>query len=150
MAYHLVTRDQVIAHVSLPVAVDTLDDDNNGQIDNATLDLVISNSEALFYGAVRPAYEAPFLAPIDPLAVMVVLHIIHCQLAKRFPERFKKAGAMICETATELFRQVREGELHFAHPGRGGSLDGPECTSYTKRVLETCETYRDSFYVNDD
>jgi phage gp36-like protein len=133
----LVSGEQVEAYLSSPVVMDTLDDDNDGTIDTVAMAQVLADSQAYFLATVRGMYELPLTAPIDPFVVTVILHIVHCQLVKRFPERFKK-GVKICEEAKELLQDIRKGDLQLAHPVRGDGFT-PQCASYEPRGYEKLE-----------
>lgn len=133
----LVTSDQVEAYLSSPVVMDTFDDDNDGTIDSVSMAQVLSDSQAMFLASIRGLYELPLVAPIDPFVVTVILHIVHCQAVKRFPERFKK-GVKICEEAKELLQDIRKGDLQLAHPVRGDGF-APQCASFDPRGYEAIE-----------
>jgi hypothetical protein len=133
----LVTSDQVGAYLSSQVVIDTLDDDNNGVFDPASMAQVLADSQARFLATVRGIYELPLVAPIDPFVVTVILQIVHCQLVKRFPERFKK-GVSICEEAKETLADIRKGELELAHPVRGDGFV-PVCGSYESRGYDALD-----------
>ena len=138
----LVTLAQVEAFLSSPVVVDTLDDDNDGTIDIVAKDQVIADASALFMANARGIYETPFTAPIDPFVVTVILSLVHCQLVKRFPERFR-AGLKVCEDAKELLKGIRDGELVLDHPRRS-ETGVPSCDSYEARGYEALEPTRDA------
>lgn len=133
----LVTGEQVEAHLSTPVVVDTLDDDNDGAIDPASLAQVIADAQAIFLASIRGIYETPLVAPIDPFVVTVVLMLVHCQLVKRFPERFKR-GVAICDEAKELLKGIREREYVLDHVLRS-DWDAPVCDSLPTRNYESLE-----------
>lgn len=127
----LVTQQMVEDHMSSPVVKDTYDDDNNGVIDPAAMASAIDTSEAIFFGTVRGVYALPLTAPYDPLAIAVVLQLIHCQTIKRFPERFRN-GLKVCEDVKGLLTDIRKGNLQLAHALISGSRD-PEAFSETSR-----------------
>lgn len=145
----IVTGAMVEDYLSTPVVVDTLDDNNDGTIDINSMARVLADAEALFLASVRGTYAMPFVAPYDALAVTVILMLVHCQLVKRFPERFKR-GVKICEEAKELLDQIRKGELQLDHPLKSTN-DGPECFSLPQRMPETYTDHEsDAFYVADN
>lgn len=138
----LVSREQVEAYLSLPVVVDTLDDDNNGQVDNASFNRVLTDSQAIFLASIRGTYELPLTAPIDPFVETVILQIFHCQLIKRFPERFKR-GVKICDEVTELLKGIRGGDYVLAHPVRSDGFT-PQCSSKEERGYDLLEGTSDT------
>lgn len=141
MAQVLVTAAQVEAYLSSAVVTDTLDDDNEGTIDNVPRDQVMTDASAIFLASIRGAYQTPLVAPIDPFVVTVVLHLVHCQLVKRFPERFR-AGLAVCDEAKELLKGIRTGDYQLDHPRRSDA-GSPECSSYEPRGYEALEPSTD-------
>lgn len=137
MASPLVTQEQVEAYLSTPVVLDTLDDNNDGQIDIVAKDQVIADSSAIFMATVRGTYETPLIAPIDPFVITVVLQLVHCQLVKRFPERFKQ-DLTVCKEAKELLAGIRTNEYQLDHPRRSDA-GSPQCDSYEARGYERLE-----------
>lgn len=110
----LVSEDDVTDYLSSPVVLDTMDDDNDGEIDPSVLARVVGDSEAMVFAAVRGIYELPLTPPIDPLLVTVSLQLVHCQLVRRFPERFRR-NLTICKDAKELLGEIRSGDMQLAH-----------------------------------
>lgn len=138
----LVTLAQVEAYLSSPVVVDTLDDDNDETIDTVAKDQVIADASAMFLATARSIYETPLVAPIDPFVVTVVLHLVHCQLTKRFPERFR-TGLTVCEDAKELLKGIRNGDYQLDH-ARRAETGSPMCDSWEARGYEAIEHTRAS------